>query len=525
MKKVVSEELGLLQSKKAKKIVTSVKAATIAMAISVSSMFSATGVKAASQDSQGDMFVAFDANGNLIENPEAPAAYVGSSTSSANASVSKSSGQDVQSNLITVMDNKFTGEFSSQKALDEEVAEARVLSTRTKTNTTSEKNVDSKLLDTIESATKEDKNKNVDIQSEYSDKCLPVLEDVPMEAVTDDYIGIAPVGYVGKIHEMKNYGDASNYEEVKARAEKIYNAFKEANEEYTANYGGPVIINVMTGQEYTLEEIIAVIQYMNGAYAATSDYEAQYINDLWIEFEVAFLNDMYLIEDVNYKAGKDKIDGPITEEDIIEHDNILERVSLFDLLMGDNANGPFLKWFSDKIIEMNKETDPEKAAAIYNEAYLAIVAIVAGNGFVINGVNYKIGDFSRINDLVLITEVMLSQVCGNLNYCERGYIFNKQYVGEVIVFLNDVLEQFNSLCADELVSKLENNGVEYHEGVTVDGQGNNLDIRSYGSVMQMKAIAQSLYVGAYGDEYYDSEYLNYYSEPYETSGSEFVFKR
>ena len=68
-----------------------------------------------------------------------------------------------------------------------------------------------------------------------------------------------------------------------------------------------------------------------------------------------FLNDMYLIEDVNYKAGNSGFDGPITEEDVVNHDNILERVSLFDLLMGDNANGPFLKWFSDKIIEMNKE--------------------------------------------------------------------------------------------------------------------------------------------------------------------------
>jgi hypothetical protein len=324
---------------------------------------------------------------------------------------------------------------------------------------------------------------------------------------------------------MVNYGDASNYEEVKVRAEKIYNAFKAANEEYTANYGGPVILNVITGQEYTVDEIIAVIQYMNGAYAATSDYDAQYINDLWIEFEVAFLNDMYLIEDVNYKAGNSGFDGPITEEDVVNHDNILERVSLFDLLMGDNANGPFLKWFSDKIIEMNKETDPVKAGEIFNEAYLAIVAIVEGNGFVINGVNYKIGDFTRINDLVLITEVMISQVCGNLNHCEAGYIFNKQYVGEVIVFLNDVLEQFNSLCADELVNQLESNGVEYHEGVTVDGQGNNLDIRNYGSVMQMKAIAQTLYVGAYGDEYYDAEYLRNYNGPYETSGSEIVFKR
>ena len=524
MKKVVSEELGLLQSKRAKRLVMSVKAATLAGAITIGSMFGTVSSKAASMDSEGDMFVAFDANGNLIENPEAPAAYATDGNTTVNGDA-KASGKDVQSDLIGTMDDKFTGEFVSDKASEDEVIEARKLATQGTSNVTEKKEVDSKLLDNIENATREEREVNVDIESEYSGKCLPVLEDVPMEAVTEDYIGIAPIGYVGKTHEMKNYGDASNYEEVKARAEKIYNAFKAANEEYTANYGGPVIINVMTGQEYTLEEIIAVIQYMNGAYAATSDADAQYINDLWIEFEVAFLNDMYLIEDVNYKAGNSGFDGPITEEDVVNHDNILERVSLFDLLMGDNANGPFLKWFSDKIIEMNKETDPEKAAAIFNEAYLAIVAIVEGNGFVINGVNYKIGDFSRINDLVLVTEVMLSQVCGNLNYCEVGYIFNKQYVGEVIVFLNDVLEQFNSLCADELVNQLESNGVEYHEGVTIDGQGNNLDIRNYGSVMQMKAIAQTLYVGAYGDEYYDAEYLRNYNGPYETSGSELVFKR
>ena len=357
------------------------------------------------------------------------------------------------------------------------------------------------------------------------EKCLPVLEDVPMSAVDDKYIGIAPIGYVGPKHEMKNYGDASNIDEVTERAQKIYGAITEANKIYTKENGGPVIINSLTGNEFTLEEIITIIQFVNGAYAAKSDADVQKTSDLLQEFIAAMASDKYLVEDVAYKSGNTGPDGTVTENDVISHDNILEKVSLFDLLMGDNANGPFIKWMSNKIMEASIETDPVKAGKILDEAFLAIVAIVNGNGFVINGVNYRIDDFDRVNDLALIVEVLISSVEININNCEIGYIYNKEYVGEVVTFLTTILDQFNALCADSLVSALENGGIEYRNGVTRDAQGNPIDIRSYGSVMQMKAIAQALYVGAYGDNYYDSEYLNYYNGPYNSEGSEFGFSR
>ncbi len=501
MVKVVSEELELPKSRKAKRMLSRVKAAALATAIIVSSFHGTQRVEASSTDivgedylsfdhdgmtvvdaevkeeqeqkdqtsiqvdAQGDQFVAFDMDGNLIENAQAPEAY---------------RGEEVQASREPV------------EVANNEVAKKGV-------------------------------NYNVEIDSEYSDKCLPTLEDVPMDAVDEHYIGIAPIGYIGPQHEMKNFGDASNPDEVKDRAQKILNAINESNEVYTELYGGPAIINNITGQPWTLEEISDVIRFVNGAQPAKTDNEAQFYLDELLELICnPFDSEPFRVEDINYKAGNSGENGPITEEDVTEHDNILERVRLFDFLMGDSANGPFLQWMSDKIYAFSKETDPEKAAKIYDEAFLAIVALVEGNGFVINGVNYKIDNFHKVNDLVLLIEVLIAEASGNLNYNEIGYIFNKQYVGEVIVFLNDVLEQFNAICAEELVEKLLENGVEHQVGVIVDGSGNALNIRNYGSVQEMNALGQARQVGEYGDEIYQLEYNQYYDGPYD--GSEVLYE-
>ena len=467
MVKVKGEELNLVQSRKAKRFLKSLKAAALAGAIIVASTHGTT-TKAAQMDADGDMFVAFDADGNMITDAEAPQAYQG---------------------------------------------EAPVIEE-------TEKTLDSKILEAKENAQKDNVNLDIEVDTEIEDKCLPFLEDVDPAIVDENYIGIAPVGYVGLPHEMKNYGDASNMNEVTVRAEEIFDKFNEAN----ANYGGEVIINELTGKPFTLDEIVEVIQTVNGAKAAYSDAEAKELVDQIRAFMLAFLNDKYFIEDVAYKSGNTGENGTVTLEDVEDHDNILEKIDLFTILMGDNANGPYYRWFCNKIIEMASCTDPVESAKIYDEAYKSIIAIVAGNGFVINGVNYKIDNFSRVNDLSLVIEVMISQPMRNyLN--ENGYIFNKEYVGEVVAFLTDVQKEFNALCADDLVDNLENNGVLLHEGVTKDPEGNNLNLRNYGNVMQINTLAQSLYVGAYGDQYYDDEYLNEYNGPYETNGSEFVFKK
>ena len=123
-----------------------------------------------------------------------------------------------------------------------------------------------------------------------------VLDEVDPEIVDENYIGIAPVEYYGTEHEVKNYGDASNDEEVKERAVYIYNAFHKANEET----GGLRLFNPATNKEYTLSELEDIIRWINGSYIAKDGADAKRMNNAWIDFIVVLASDGYVIEDVNY---------------------------------------------------------------------------------------------------------------------------------------------------------------------------------------------------------------------------------
>jgi len=330
---------------------------------------------------------------------------------------------------------------------------------------------------------------------------LLYLEDVDASIVDENYTGIAPLDYYGPGREVKNYGDASNDDEVRERATMVWNAFHKVNEEV----GGIMMFDVDTGKEYTVEKIMDIIKYMNGAYVAKDGAEAKKINDDWINFMVVFLNDGNLMEHVTYHSYSDVV----TEDDVKKHTNTLEMVDLGHLLMGDSGNGPFIEWLGDQIKAMYTTTDRDEAIRIYNEISLALTAVVEGNGYVINGVNYTIKDFSDVNDLVFITEVEIGQVLRNA-WMLDGYVLNKDNVGIDIIFFTDILKQFNPLCSDKLAEELIKNGVEEYEGVVVDSNGEYLDIRNYASIMQMKEYNMALANGEYGIKYYQDNYLDYY---------------
>lgn len=330
---------------------------------------------------------------------------------------------------------------------------------------------------------------------------LLYLEDVDASIVDENYTGIAPLDYYGPGKEVKNYGDASNDDEVRERATMVWNAFHKVNEEV----GGLMMFDVDTGKEYTVEKIMDIIKYMNGAYVAKDGAEAKKINDDWINFMVMFLNDGNLKEHVAYHSYSDVV----TEDDVKKHTNTLEMVDLGHLFMGDSGNGPFIEWLGDQIKAMYTTTDRDEAIRIYNEISLALTAVVEGPGFVINGVNFTIEDFSDVNNLVFITEVEIGQVLRN-NMVLGGYVFYKDNVGIDITFFTNILKQFNPMCSDELAEELINNGVEEYEGVVVDSNGEYLDIRNYASIMQMKAFNMALANGEYGIKYYQDNYLDYY---------------
>ena len=330
---------------------------------------------------------------------------------------------------------------------------------------------------------------------------LLYLEDVDASIVDENYTGIAPLDYYGPGKEVKNYGDASNDDEVRERATMVWDAFHKVNEEV----GGLMMFDVDTGQEYTVEKIMDIIKYMNGAYVAKDGAEAKKINDDWVNFMVMFLNDRNLEEHVAYHSYSDVV----TEDDVKKHTNVLEMVDLGHLLMGDSGNGPFIEWLGDQIKAMYTTTDRDEAIRIYNEISLAVTAVVEGPGFAVNGVNYTIEGFSDVNDLVFITEVGIGLVFRN-NMALGGYVLNKDNVGIDSIFFTNILSQFNPMCSDKLAEELINNGVEEYEGVVVDGNGEYLDIRNYASIMQMKAFNMALSNGEYGIRYYQDNYLDYY---------------
>ena len=488
MVKIVEKTQDKETSKKAKRILTSVKAATLAGLITVGSLGFANSTKA-----------------EQVAHKDLEGGY--------------------ETELIDDLDEKFTWEFDDgierdSKAVPTQTVEAPTqvpanetetvqapTSVPTTSNTnpvsndaevkTSGKYIRVNILDGTYSWV--DEKKDDDPEYEY----LLYLDDIDPATIDEHYTGVAPLTYYGPEHVVKNYGDASNDEEVMERAHNYWLAFHKANEDV----GGLKIVDPTTGKEYTEEKIANVIRYMNGAFVAKEGVEAKEVNDDWINFMLAFLNDDYVIEDVNYKANSDVI----SEEDVKKHNNILEYVDLGHLLMGDSSNGPFIQWFGDRIKEMYTTTDREEAIRIYDETYLALIAITEGNGYIVNGVKYTLADFSNLNDLVLDTQVLISQVLRN-NMMESGYAFNKKYVGLDMVFLTDVLNQFNPVCSEDLVEYLMNNGVEVYEGVVKHGNGEDLNLRNYASVMQMKAFDGALSNGTYGIKYYQDSYLTHYDE-------------
>lgn len=339
---------------------------------------------------------------------------------------------------------------------------------------------------------------------EYSSDCYQLVGDIDPSLVDENYNGVAPKGYYGPEHIIKNYGDASNDEDVRERATMVWNAFRRANQEA----GRLEIVDPSTNEEYTVEKIIDIIKYINGAYVATDGVDAKRMNDAWIDFMLVPLNHLYLIEDVNYKADSDVI----TEQDVVKHNNLLEYLDMGHLLMGDSPNGPMLQWLGDQIVKMYTTTNKEEAVKAGNEFFLAITALTEGNGYVINGVRYTIGDFRGVNDLmVLDTEVLVAQVIRNAKM-ESGYAFDKEYVGITRVNVSDTLRQYNALCAEDLVTEFKNNGVEVYEGVVTYDNGADLNIRNLGNVIQMRALDAALSNGQYGIEYYQDSYLEHYDE-------------
>lgn len=318
--------------------------------------------------------------------------------------------------------------------------------------------------------------------------------------ISDNYTGVAPAKFIGSENILRNYGDASNDEEVRERAQIIYDHFHNMN----VRYGYLAIFNPYTESEYTIQELMDIIKYINGAYIATDSADAERVNDLWFEFMNSITSDPYLVEHINFVADDADVSG-ITEEDIEAHENVLENLDLSILVMGDSASQPLDKWFANKINEKYRATSREEALSIDEEIILQICAVSAGQGFAVNKVKYTLEDVDRLPNLSYMTLVLVG-TAGSIASCP-GYIDVDQYGIEHAIYYETVKASFNPLCSEETVAEFTQGNVDmYADANALIGR------KQYGLALQLKAMNEAITNGQVGIENYQNKALTKYDE-------------
>ena len=634
MRKVVSVEGGKTLAEKARKLIGKKPLRLLAAAIIVA-ITSSPVVKA--EEPTQDMYVFFDASGNLVEGALPPeeysediqSIYVDGNPEDTNAYVGTAKMDDaVKGTLLETLDAGFTWEYSAveepyyeevqeqvQEELPDVVDEPIVEEVQPEVveNSTvqeeSEFDFSTDLFDCLdEEETLQEEVEN-EVVEEVQEEPVETLEETIADndellrldiLVTDNYTGVAPLGFTGDKKVLRNYGDASNDEEVRERAQIIYDHFHNMN----LKYGYLGIYNPYTYEEYTVEELMAIIKYINGAFIPTEDMSIPFVNDLWIAFMCSINSDPYLVEHVNYMKDYDNIESTslitdqastifnnlveynesqgklvvfnpktnidysleeieyivqyanglfeptverdeeyitqlydnfmnsiavdssleqsvklsfrldstvITEQNIREHENVLENLDLSILDMGDSANHPYKVWLAHRINEMYSSTDRKETKDIFDDTYLSVCSIMAGSGYAVDNVKYDLYDFDSVNDLVFLTEVLCSSELRNLAMNE-GYILDNRDAGESEVYLTRVLEEFNPMCSSEIIEAIKSGNLPDYEGITEHEDGSPLMIKDFASVLQMKAFSASVANEEYGPRYYQERYLQKYPE-------------
>ena len=269
--------------------------------------------------------------------------------------------------------------------------------------------------------------------------------------------------------------DASNFEEIYDDAYVLELATKLVEDLKNAG-----IINYITGQDYTVEEIFTLIKFSWGVYTPGSMEE---IDDLYLQLLqllISPINHPDYLNHVLYATGEEKAKGLLNKD--IKHVGFVEAFGNYK----NNGAYPLALWFQTKRFEMYSATDRETINMIYREAGQVMADLMKGNGahITINGKEYTITSEQALANhaLALIITTEFQMIMAN-HYEYRPELGEAQKVSqewEVYNRLNisGVDEDGKPIYVPDIVTYDEmnawvNNGCDYEweiEEVLVDGQ-------------------------------------------------------
>lgn len=296
------------------------------------------------------------------------------------------------------------------------------------------------------------------------------------------------------VPEMVNLGDAKDDKLVTERATKLLEEMNAAG-----------LYNMGTNAPYTVDELKTLIQYMNGAYKPQNEDEAYTLVNEELNFAVAPLNSEHVLYAVQYQGGEDSFKD--TVQGFIDN---FHRVNIVDnMLLGNTAAYPYLKWFEDQYNAMLCTTDRDECAKIYDSLMQSLADMVYGDGFTLDGKIYDKNDFlglDRVNSgnvlqvLVYIMEPFRTTKTQDTYTVHNKLISANPEDNQVTVEYLKITEHFNAMCEDDL-SK-----------IAVDDDGLLLidqpDGKNFAYINQVNTINRALM------EYYgkDNAYTNVYQK-------------
>ena len=350
----------------------------------------------------------------------------------------------------------------------------------------------------------------IDCDSPYVKFCLNV-PNVDISQIDDNYTGPAPYGYRIPLNNTKripNYGNPLNDEHMNERVNEIYDAIYEVNQ----RNNGLVIYDTETNQAYTKEQIRDLLIFQGGAKGvADTALGVKTLND-WVRFTGIITTDPNFVEQIMFASNDESL-----TENVIEHENILEDLDLGHWLTGDCSNGPLIQYLGDKLKAMASATSIEEEMNLYNEFVLAVVAATEGNGFIVNG-NYCKIEQLRVNELPLISEVLIAETLGSLENPIAGFAFYKENNEPVFGWTQNVIEEFNMVCKEDMIKRMEDNNLP----VPAYPNGQAQDPHNRANVFEQNVISNAVGIGEFGlSGYYHSyqDYAKYFEEQLKQNGT------
>ena len=241
------------------------------------------------------------------------------------------------------------------------------------------------------------------------------------------------------------------------------------------------VVNPVTGEKYTVEQVFALIKYSWGVYTPSSMEEIDVLHLNLLNLLISPLNTVDYLYHVVFASGNDDFNALLNPNP--------KHVGFADAFTGYKNNGvyPLVKWFEAKRIAIFSSLDREEVNAIYREVGQVMADLMKGNGATIT---WEGKEYTYTSEQVLAnhSSAMLITVEFQLIMANHYEIRNdKEEIIDQVPQTWEVYNRLNSSGVDEngmpiikpdIVTYDEmnawvNNGCDYEwpiESVLIDGQ-------------------------------------------------------